>query len=142
MHLQYQVVQKKYNSYISIHVSKNMLSCYLSQYNVWLYIGANFTEHYFHAASSREICNPWPCVYGPLSGHYYDDCPGTIGSSGVIVITSDEDNTVAYGGTNTMRRHIYTNKALTPPCTPPHSEWLSEDSSSAGRKGTSATKTK
>lgn len=77
----------------------------------------HFTEHSVHAvASNSEICSPWPCVYnsGPLSGHYYDDCPGTIGSSGVIVITSDQDNTVAYGGTNTMRRHIYTNKALTP----------------------------
>ena len=70
-------------------------------------------------------------VCSPLSGHYYDDCPGTIGWSGVMVITSDQDNTVAYGGTNTMRRHIYTNKALTPPC--PCSEWLSEDSPGARR---------
>lgn len=57
----------------------------------------------------------------------------------MIVITSDQDNTVAYGGTNTMKRHIYTNKALTTP--PPRNEWLSEYSSGAGM-GTSATTTK
>lgn len=50
-----------------------------------------------------------------FAGRYFDDCSGTKGSSGLIVITSDQDNTVVYGGTNTMRRHIYTNKALTPP---------------------------
>lgn len=51
--------------------------------------------------------------------------PGTIGCSRVMVITSDQDNTVAYGGTNTMRRHIYTNKALTPP--PSCNDYLSND---------------
>lgn len=80
------------------------------------------------------------CVCSPLSGHYYDDWLGTIGRSGVMVITSDQDNTVAYGGTNTMRRHIYTNKALTPP-PPPCNEWLSKDSLGAGRME-SSTKTK
>lgn len=49
-----------------------------------------------------------------LSTHYYD-CSGTMGWSEVMLIASDQDNTVAYGRTNTMRGHFFTNKALPSP---------------------------
>lgn len=62
--------------------------------------------------SSKEICNPW-CMCGVLLSDHYYDCPGTIGRSGVMLITSDQDNT--YGRANTMTRHIYTNNAPPPP---------------------------
>lgn len=40
-----------------------------------------------------------------------------------MLITSDQDNTVAYGRTNTMRRHIYTNKAW---ASPSYLQWMTE----------------
>lgn len=51
-------------------------------------------------------------VYYQLPPFYKDS--GTIGGSGVMIIKSDQDNTLVYGRTNTMRRHICTNKAVHP----------------------------
>lgn len=61
-----------------------------------------------------------------LLTHYYD-CSRTMAWSEVMLIASDQDNTVAYGRTNTMRGHFYTNKALPPP-PPPWSDllWMTE----------------
>lgn len=93
--------------------SKNFLECN----SVFHCPSLHSTEHSAAASESNsEMFSPCLCVGVCcfLSTHYYD-CSGTMTWSEVMLIASDQDNTVAYGRTNTMRGHFYPNKALPSP---------------------------